>query len=470
MTPKIVESLKKMNENANTEDIYYIEAPEDEGVEKFDEIVTDFNLPHPESASYDFDNTYLASVAQIRAMIEEYGIEPVVYELFDEEEGPKERVYDVYSLVFDADPINECVCAGQACGTGTISDFVPEKMRGVKDIHEEDDKFVESKNKIKEAFDFEDDDDLGYDDFDYEGEMEDYFNPNVNEPNENSFTRMWADEYDNDVSDTGIPIVKSNIFGNDTDNLSDEYLDMAMTDTGEYKKGNTVYGSDLDNPVKTIDLVEKKNMITKTRIEESFKKVMETKEVPAENPNNYFYNSAEKNIEYSKVNPNNMKVNKKLPETKEVPAENPNNFYYSSEEDNIEYPQNNPNSLRVNKKLPESMTDFDDDYFETSSTLDANDFDERDDPLYGYGEDDDLFESTESQAMPRKMRESRALPGGMLNSEEKTAYEDFLRERHLKQDKVKAKEFGKNKLGLYDDDCGENGWHNWDGTKIERKR
>ena len=40
----------------------------------------------------------------------------------------------------------------------------------------------------------------------------------------------------------------------------------------------------------------------------------------------------------------------------------------------------------------------------------------------------------------------------------------------MKQDKVKAKEFGKNKLGLYDDDCGENGWHNWDGTKIERKR
>lgn len=306
----------KINENANFSDRFYIEAPEDvEDIEKFDDAVTDMDLVTPESNWYDFDNTFIATVEQIRAMIEDYGFEPVVYENFDEQKGPHGRIYDVYSLAFDADPINECVCAGQACGTGTISDFVPEKMRGVKDIHEEDDKFVESKNKIKEA----------------------------------------------------------------------------MTDTGEYKKGNTIYGSDLDNPIKTIDLAEKKNMITKTRIEESFKKVMETKEVPAENPNNYFYNSAEKNIEYSKVNPNNMKVNKKLPE------------------------------------------------------------------------------SEETKAMPRAIRESRALPGGMLNSEEKTAYEDFLRERHLKQDKVKAKEFGKNKLGLYDDECGENGWHNWDGTKIERK-
>lgn len=384
----------KINENANFSDRFYIEAPEDvEDIEKFDDAVTDMDLVTPESNWYDFDNTFIATVEQIRAMIEDYGFEPTVYENFDEQKGPHGRIYDVYSLVFDADPINECVCAGQACGTGTISDFVPEKMRGVKDIHEEDDKFIESKNKIKEAFDFEDNDDLGYDDFDYEGEMEDYFNPNINDPNENSNTRIWADEYENDISDTGIPIVKSNIFGKDTDNLSDEYLDMTMTDTGDYKKGNTVYGSDLDNPVKTIDLAEKKNMITKTRIEESFKKVMETKEVPAENPDNYFYGKAEKNIEYSKVNPNNMKVNKKLPES----------------------------------------------------------------------------EDFETKAMPRKIRESRALPGGMLNSEEKTAYEDFLRERHLKQDKVKAKEFGKNKLGLYDDECGENGWHNWDGTKIERK-
>ena len=231
------------------------------------------SLVTPESIFFEFDNIFLASVSQIRTMIEDYGVEPIVYESFDEENGPSERIYDVYSLAFDADPLDECVCAGQACGTGTISDFVPEKMRGVKDIHEKDDKFTES------------------------------------------------------------------------------------------------------------------NKVTKEKLIKSFKKVMETKEVPAENPNNYFYGKAEKNIEYSKVNPDNMKVNKKLPENRKV--------------------------------------------------------------------------------MPRAMRESRALPGGMLGSEEKTAYEDFLRERHLKQDKVKAKEFGKNKLGLYDDECGENGWHNWDGTKIK---
>lgn len=271
----------QLKENANLSDRYYIEAPEDfEDAKKFDYAVTEMSLPTPESNWYDFDNTFIATVSEIRAMIEEYGVEPIVYESFDEENGPNERVYDVNSLAFDADPLDECVCAGQACGTGTISDFVPEKMRGVKDIHEEDDKFAESKN-----------------------------------------------------------------------------------------------------------LMENKKMITKEKLIESFKRVMETKEVPAENPNNYFYGKAEKNIEYSKVNPDNMKVNKKLPENKKV--------------------------------------------------------------------------------MPRAIRESRALPGGMLNSEEKTAYEDFLRERHLKQDKVKAKEFGKNKLGLYDDDCGENGWHNWDGTKIK---
>lgn len=274
----------QFKENANLSDRYYIEAPEDiKDAKKFDDAVTEMSLPTPESNWYDFDNTFLATVSEIRTMIEEYGVEPIVYEGFDEENGPTGKIYDVYSLAFDADPLDECVCAGQACGTGTISDFVPEKMRGVKDIHEEDDKFAESKNSM-----------------------------------------------------------------------------------------------------------ENRKMITKEKLIESFKRVMETKEVPAENPNNYFYVKAEKNIEYSKINPDNMKVNKKLPESKKV--------------------------------------------------------------------------------MPRAIRESRALPGGMLNSEEKTAYEDFLRERHLKQDKVKAKEFGKNKLGLYDDDCGENGWHNWDGTKIERKR
>ena len=46
----------------------------------------------------------------------------------------------------------------------------------------------------------------------------------------------------------------------------------------------------------------------------------------------------------------------------------------------------------------------DDDYDETSSTLDDNDWDEEDDPLYGYGEDDSLDESTKkvNENMPTR--------------------------------------------------------------------
>lgn len=46
----------------------------------------------------------------------------------------------------------------------------------------------------------------------------------------------------------------------------------------------------------------------------------------------------------------------------------------------------------------------DDDYDETSSTLDDNDWDEEDDPLYGYGEDDGLDESTKkvNESMPTR--------------------------------------------------------------------
>lgn len=162
----------------------------------------------------------------------------------------------------------------------------------------------------------------------------------------------------------------------------------------------------------------------KTWVEE-----LKESEVKPENPNDFRYTSEEKDIEYPKVNPEHMKVNKSLSEA-EVKPENPNNYYYSDAEDDIEYSQVNPNNMKVNKKLPENK-----------------------------------------KCMPRQyLNESRALPGGMLNSEEHTAYEDWLRDRHQKQDKVKAKEYGKNKLGLYDDECGENGWHNWDGTKIERKR
>ena len=351
----------RLKENANISDKYYIEAPEDvDDIEKFDDAVTDMSLVTPESNFFDFDNIFLASVSQIRTMIEDYGVEPVVYESFDEENGPSERIYDVYSLAFDADPLDECVCAGQACGTGTISDFVPEKMRGVKDIHEKDDKFAES--NTYEAF------------HPYEG-----FEADVG---------FWYGEYCKDVDaglnnpDVGIAeYIAEKIDEEHPTKNFDQFKSLVRLVRETYPKAEKNRSSNIHESRIGGAKIQKERLI------KSFKKVMETKEVPAENPNNYFYGKAEKNIEYSKVNPDNMKVNKKLPENKKI--------------------------------------------------------------------------------IPRAMRESRALPGGMLNSEEKTAYEDFLREKHLKQDKVKAKEFGKNKLGLYDDECGENGWHNWDGTKIK---
>lgn len=55
---------------------------------------------------------------------------------------------------------------------------------------------------------------------------------------------------------------------------------------------------------------------------------------------------------------------------------------------------------------PDFLAEYgsDDDYDETSSTLDDNDWDEEDDPLYGYGEDDNLDESTKkvNESMPTR--------------------------------------------------------------------
>lgn len=126
----------------------------------------------------------------------------------------------------------ECCCAGAAGGANCISSFAPENNKGVVDIHEKDKDLKES--KMKESFDFEDDDDLGYDDFDYEGEMEDYYNPREYWP-ENAMEQMWAEEDDALIADSGIPVVKSNIFGKDTDNLSDEYMSMLDADLGVEK-------------------------------------------------------------------------------------------------------------------------------------------------------------------------------------------------------------------------------------------
>jgi hypothetical protein len=69
------------------------------------------------------------------------------------------------------------------------------------------------------------------DDFDYDGEMEDGFDPNVNGI-EDEQEWMWDEEYENDIADTGIPVYKRGLRG-DSNTLSDEYLDMIATDDDE---------------------------------------------------------------------------------------------------------------------------------------------------------------------------------------------------------------------------------------------
>lgn len=171
----------------------------------------------------------------------------------------------------------ECCCAGAAGGANCISSFAPENNKGVVDIHEKDKDLKESKmregmgvfdmdddgelgvgkvnithtiphekreyfptsdvpedddvyeddfgnpiteSKMREAFDFEDDDDLGYDDFDYEGEMSDlgddseYFG--------DWYTNVHQDEFDANediVADT-MP-TRTSILNRETDNFRD---------------------------------------------------------------------------------------------------------------------------------------------------------------------------------------------------------------------------------------------------------
>ena len=58
---------------------------------------------------------------------------------------------------------------------------------------------------------------------------------------------------------------------------------------------------------------------------------------------------------------------------------------------------------------------------------------------------------------------SRALPGGMLNSKEKTEYEDWLEDLHKDIDKNKS-EKDCCPMPLMDSECGANGCHNYDGS------
>ena len=84
---------------------------------------------------------------------------------------------------------------------------------------------------------FEDFDDEGYDDFVYDGEMEDGFNPNEHGIYSDA-DEIESDNYDREIADTGIPTVKAGLFGDDTDKCSDQYLDMIASDNDELTDKN----------------------------------------------------------------------------------------------------------------------------------------------------------------------------------------------------------------------------------------
>ena len=63
---------------------------------------------------------------------------------------------------------------------------------------------------------------------------------------------------------------------------------------------------------------------------------------------------------------------------------------------------------------------------------------------------------------------SRALPGGMLNSKERTEYEDWLEKLHKEIDAIKPEKDACS-MPLMDSECGANGCHNYDGTLMTDK-
>lgn len=71
------------------------EIPEDEGDAESGPIVTGSGI-------------FLATVAEIRRLIEEFGVEPEVFENYDDETGFTGEITDIYALAFDADePLTE---------------------------------------------------------------------------------------------------------------------------------------------------------------------------------------------------------------------------------------------------------------------------------------------------------------------------------------------------------------------------
>lgn len=64
-----------------------------------------------------------------------------------------------------------------------------------------------------------------------------------------------------------------------------------------------------------------------------------------------------------------------------------------------------------------------------------------------------------------EIKESRALPGGMLNSKEHTEYEDWLEKLHKDIDKSKENSTKDScPMPLMNAEAGANGCHNYDGT------
>lgn len=76
---------------------------------------------------------------------------------------------------------------------------------------------------------------------------------------------------------------------------------------------------------------------------------------------------------------------------------------------------------------------------------------------------EELFEKIYNDA--RRVTESRALPGGNLDSKEKTEYEDYLEKKERELDKRKVKNGNQ---ALLDYDGTSNGYHGWDGTEFKK--
>lgn len=117
---------------------------------------------------------------------------------------------------------------------------------------------------------------------------------------------------------------------------------------------------------------------------------------------------------------------------------------------------------------------FSDAFYDDDEDEDDDDEDYDDEYEDDYGFDNvDIWDESISKALfaeihknATKLKESRALPGGNLDSKEVTDYEKWLEKIHTKQDKAKAKEDPNWAPKLFDKECSENGYHDWEGNKL----